>query len=141
MEGRRLRYPIGEVIAATAMNAALTFEVERELINEAWGLALVYVTVTDADNSETGVSMDCTASEDENTTDYRVPACVWDAVNVRFNCEAGPAFWNPSDETSPKRQLFRFDIEGLDDFECTFTPTGGAAGDTLEADLTLTVKG
>ena len=135
-----MRAQLGVLISAETLASSRSFEIERELGNEAWGLALLYVTITDTDNSETGVSVDCTASEDDNTTPFRVPACVWDGTNTRYNCEAGPLFWNPTDETTPKKQVFRVDVEGFVDLECTMTFTGGSASDTISTTVTLATK-
>lgn len=108
-----------------------------------FGLLLVWVALTDANNSVTGVSLSCTASHDANVIDYRIPACVWDSANTRYNCEAGPLFWNPSDEIAAdtKYQIFRYDIEGIEDVECTLAFTNGAAGDTVTVKRSWAVKG
>jgi hypothetical protein len=96
---------------------------------------IIWVTITDADNSETGVQVDCYGQQYEGGPTYRIPACVWDASNTRYNCEAGPLFWNPSDETTPKRQIFRYVTLGSPDATCTFTFTGGSASDTIDANI------
>jgi hypothetical protein len=61
--GKRLRSKLATQISAATLAAPRSFEYEHELPNESWGLALLWVTVTDANNSETGVSIACTASE------------------------------------------------------------------------------
>jgi hypothetical protein len=139
------RASYGEVIAATTtLASSRSFEIENTIQGReggTWGLMLLWVAITDANDSETGVSLSCTASEDNNTTDWRIPACVWSAANTRYDCEAGPLFWNPSDETSPKRQLFRIDVEGIEDIECTFAFTGGASADFIEVRASFAMKG
>ena len=132
-----------QIASTSTLASARSFSVSMSDIGEgAYGLASIFVQITDANNSETGVSMACTGSEDGNTTDFRIPVCVWDAANTRYNCEAGPLFWNPSDETTPKKQVFRLDIEGLVSFECTFSFTGGAAADTISVPyVALSSKG
>ena len=143
LDRRERRILADKIAAGTTLAAPRSFTVSVGDIREgAYGLALIYVSITDANDSETGVSLDCTASEDENVTSYRIPACVWDNTNLRYNCEAGPLFWNPSDETSPKRQVFRVDFEGMVAFKCTFTFTGGAAADSIHVPrVVLSTKG
>ena len=132
-----------KIASTSTLASSRSFTVSMTDIGEgSYGLATIYTQITDANDSETGVSLACTASEDGNSTDFRIPACVWDAVNTRYNCEAGPLFWNPTDETSPKKQIFRIDVEGLVSFECTFSFTGGAAGDTISVPyVVLSSKG
>lgn len=121
------------LVQTTTLAAARTVTFDNDELT-GLGLLSLYVTIFDADDSETGVSIACTAEHASGGNSYRVPACPWDTVNLRFNCEAGPMFWNPSDETSAdtKRQLFRVDIENMTNSVCTFTFTGGAAGDRIE---------
>jgi len=134
-------------ITAVGTDASRSFKVDNTIQGTfapvGSGLLLVWVALTDANDSVTGVSLACTGSYDDNTTDFRIPSCPWDSVNLRFNCESGSLFWNPSDETSAdiKYQVFRYDVEGIEDLECTFTFTNGAAGDTITARQSFAVKG
>lgn len=108
-----------------------------------FGLLLLYVEITDADDSETGVSLECTAQPVSGKKKYRIPTCVFDNVTTRFDCEEGPLFWNPSDETAAdtKLQVFRVDVEGLTNASCAFAFTGGAAADSIEVVAFGAVKG
>ena len=127
-------------IAATAMDAASsTFEVENAKLAGVYGLLLVLVTVTDANDSTTAVTMTCTTSADNNSTDYTLQVC----TTAAGACTSSNASWvkDPSAITSPKRWVWRVDVEGLEDYECTFTDTGGAAADTIAVSAYAAVKG
>jgi hypothetical protein len=130
------------IAAGTTLASSRSFSITNDEIgNQAYGLALLYTFITDANDSETGVSLSCTGTRPGDGTAARIPACVWDATNTRYNCEAAPLFWNPSDETSPKGQVFRVDIEGLVNVDCTYEFTGGAAADSIEVLVDVATKG
>jgi hypothetical protein len=129
-------------IASSTLAAPRSFSITgNEIGNQSYGLAMLYTTITDANNSETGVSVACTGVRSGAADEFRVPACSWDSANTRYNCEAGPMFWNPSDETSPKRQVFRLDIEGLVNVTCTYSFTGGSASDSIVVGVDVATKG
>lgn len=130
---------IGTLIDAQDMGANRSFS-QTQLSNMgAFGLLNVYLSLTDANNSVTNIRMTCTASLDGNTTDFTMQSCTV-ASGV---CTSDNAAWdrNPSAVASPKRWVWRVDIEGLEDIECTFAPTGGAAADLLTVTGQLAVKG
>lgn len=110
---------------------------------EGYGLLVMFVTVTDADDTVDSLSMACTAEHTSGGASFRIPACVWDAANLRFNCEAGPLHWDPSDETAAdtKLQMFRVDVEGVNNATCVFTPANGGAADFILNEAYATVKG
>lgn len=130
---------LGTLINAQTLASARTATINGNVI-KGYGIVSLYATVTDANDSETGVSVACTSAPTSGGTEYRVPTCVWDSGNTRYNCEAGPMFWNPSDETSPKSQVFRIDVEGLSNLTCSFTFVGGAAGDSITVTGRAAVK-
>jgi hypothetical protein len=140
--GSNLWVNLGTLIDWSTLGAARTATVNG---NAAQGLGLLtlYVEIEDADDSETGVSLACTTAHTTGGREYRIPACIWDVVNTRYSCEAGPLFWNPSDETAAdiKAQIFRVDIENLRNATCVFSFTGGAAGDRIRVVGHAGVKG
>lgn len=120
-----------EGIAAQTLASSRSLAIASDQLT-GYDTLVLWVTVTDANNSETGVSVSCTGQMAGAGNAYRIPACQWDATNLRYNCEAGPLFWNPSDETSPKRQIFRYRTLGAPNATCTFSFTGGAAADAID---------
>lgn len=127
----------GEKINNQGLDATRTFELENLRQSGTWDVMLVYVQVTDADNSTTALNMSCTASEDNNTTDWALQECtVAGGVATCLNLS-----WtkNPSTITSPKKWLWVVNISGIEDIECTFTDTGGVAGDLLDVAIALAV--
>lgn len=137
----------GTLIAAgTTLAATRSISItNNDQGNQAYGLAMLYACVTDADDGEVGVSLTCTGQRPGATYGYRIPACPWDSDNTRYNCEGGPLFWNPSDDTevatNVKCQVFRVDIEGLVQADCSFAFTTGSASDTIQVDVDLATKG
>lgn len=127
-------------IDASALDASSTsFSLTNLPTTGTWGLLMVYVSITDSDNSTTAINMSCTGSTDDNSTDYTlqdvaVAAGVGTSTNLSWTK-------NPSAITSPKRWLWRVDIEGIEDIECTFTDTGGAAADSITVTTVLATKG
>jgi hypothetical protein len=122
----------GAIAAGTTLAASRSITFSGDELSGI-GLVVIYAEITDANNGEVGVSMACTAEPRSGGQPYRIPTCVWDSANLRHNCEAGPLFWNPSDETSPKRQVFRADVEGISNATCTFTFTTGSSDDAIKA--------
>jgi len=130
---------LGTKIASLGLDAARSFEIENLRQSGIWGLMVVYIHLTDADDSTTALNMICTGSEDNNTTPYALHDCTIAAglatcVNVSWTTD-------PSGVTSPKAWIWRIDIEGIEDIECTFSDTGGLAADKLKVDVTLAKKG
>jgi hypothetical protein len=122
---------------------------------QSYGLAILYTTITDANDSETGVTLFCVGYRVNSATAYHVPACPWDSVNVRYNCDdaavggAGSGvgrgaaqFWNPADEDAAdtKSRVFRIDVEGFHKVACSYAFTGGAAGDSIEVLVDVATK-
>jgi hypothetical protein len=132
---------LGTLIEWSTLAASRTATISGDKM-QGMGLLNLYVDLEDANDSETGVSIACTTAYESGKWEYRIPACVWSAANTRYDCEAGPLFWNPSDETSAdiKRQVFRIDTEGLTNVTCVFSFTGGAAGDRIRVRARKAVK-
>ena len=127
-------------INATTIAGAETpsFDIQNAHNSGVWGVLVVYVSVVDTGDGVTALNMTCTASDDNNTTAYTLADCdVSSGV-----CTTYMASWtfNPRGVTSPKRWVWRVDIEGLEDIKCTFSDTGGGAGDTLTVYTALAVK-
>lgn len=103
------------------------------------GLVALYISLTDADNSVTALNMSCTGSNDDNVTDYTLQSCLT-ALGV---CTSYNASWvrDPSLIASPKRWVWRVDVEGVSALQCTFTDTGGAAADLITIIGQYAVKG
>lgn len=129
----------GAVISAATMDATRSFSIANIPNVGAWGLMNVYVNVTDANNSITALNMTCTASRDDNTTDYSLLAC--ETSSGTSTCYVQLFTINPAAISTPKKLLFRVDIEGLEDVECSFTTTGGAAADLLTVNIDFATKG
>lgn len=123
----------------TTLAATRSFSLTQLTNSGTYGLLVLYVSVTDANNSVTALGMSCTSSLDGNTTDYTLQD-ITIAAGVGTSVDAS---WtkDPSAITSPKRWVWRVDIEGLEDVECTITNTGGTAADTLRVDGAFAVKG
>lgn len=128
-----------EVLDAQTLDAARTFRVSRDSGQGAWGLMSVFIQVTDANDSVTALTMTCSASIDGNTTDYALQDCV--LASGAGTCYNLTWAHNPAATTSPKKWVWRVDIEGLEDVECVFTDTGGAAADLLDVSLSFATKG
>lgn len=132
----------GTVIDAQTMAAPRSFTIVRQ--NPAYygvyGLTTLWICLTDADNSVTDLTMTCTGSPNDGTTDYTLQDC---STLVAGVCTSVNASWskNPSAISSPKCWPWRVDTEGVAELECTFTPTGGAAADLLSVYATFAVKG
>ena len=138
----------GKVIDGEDMTTARSFEIDLSpnQIGGVFGLMIVWVKVTDANDSVTDLDMVCTSSPDGGSTstseDYTLQVCksVTDG-----NCKSVNAGWDKEEDiasiTSPKRWPWRVDIEGFPNAGCTLTPTGGAAADLLDVTITFAIKG
>jgi hypothetical protein len=133
----------GTVITTTALSASstsFTVNLDNPATNGVWGLAVLWVSIVDADNSVTAINASCTASPNGGVTDFTLQDCSTLASGV---CTSSNASWtkNPSAITSPKRWAWRADIEGFPEIECTFTDTGGDGSDSITVELTFATKG
>lgn len=119
-------------------DASTTCEVEAGT-GTIFGLATLYISLTDSNDSTTAFAVACTGSRDNNSTDYRLQSCT-ESSGV---CTLLNASWSkdPSGISSPKRWIQRIDLEGVEDFECTITDTSGAAADTFTIDAVISTKG
>ena len=129
-----LTVPLTATLSGSTMAAARTITIASNQLN---GLSLLtlYYWLYDANDSITAFSVACQGLHTSGGHQaYNIPSCFYDSTNVRWNCEAAPFYWIPSDETASdwKTNIQRLDVAGLSNVTCTVTPTGGAAADTLE---------
>ncbi len=122
--------PYGRVINAVALDAAstsFTLNTDQAQNRGIWGLMTVWVSVTDANNSVTALNLSCTASRDGGTTDFTLQDC----TTASGVCTSSDASWskNPSSMTS-KNWVWRVDVSGFAEVECTTTDTGGTGDDS-----------
>jgi hypothetical protein len=154
-------HPIKELAAGEGIAAGTTLAAARTATfypgggsdSQAYGLAMLYTTITDANDSETGVMLSCRGYRGlGGTTAYVIPACPWDSTNLRYDCDdtavstiayGAVQYWNPSDETAAdtKSRVFRIDVEGFRKVDCSYRFTGGAAGDSIQVTIDLATKG
>lgn len=136
--GVRVRSPAFATATNTLDEASTTVTVNLQKAKASWGLAVIYVTVTDASDGVTDISMACTTSEDGGTTPFYLSSCDVSAGA----CTSSLASWSydPQAVTSPKRWVWRVDIEGLKDLACEFSDTGGDVSDVLAVSVSLAAK-
>lgn len=138
-EPKSTRICLGVKLATATLDAAsTTFEVEMPNDAQGYDLAIVYLNVVDGGASGiTAINMSCTASEDNNSTD----ATIQDCTVVGGVCTSSDASWTKDPAATGGRWPWRVDISGFEDFECTFTDTGGDASDTIQVyNVCLTTK-
>lgn len=138
MDAKHKVVNMGVQIDALGLDASRAFELELSP-DSSWGVMVLYIQLLDANNSTTALNMSCTGSLDNNTTDYTLHSC--DTVLGTATCYNLTWTTDPSGVTSPKKHIWRVDIEGLQDIECTFTDTGGVAADKLTVTASLAIKG
>jgi len=134
---RQANKKLGTLVDAVAMDAASSAVTVAEEAAVGYGLLVLYISVTDANDSTTAVGMSCTATE--GAAAYTLQDCETSSgVATCYNLS-----WthDPSGTTSPKLWTWRVDIEGLRGVVCTITDTGGAAADTLSVVANLATKG
>ena len=130
---------LGEKIPLTTLDAATTsFQVDRSS-GGIFGLMMIYIEVVDADDSVTAIDMACTASDDQSTTVWALQTCTVAAGTA--TCLDLAYTKNPAAIATPKRWMYRLDIEGVQSVECTFTDTGGTVLDTIRVVVALSTKG
>lgn len=131
---------LGTLLSTTTLDASSTsITWDAEMKQGSWGELIIYVTVTDGSNSVTALNMTCYGSKNGGTTLYTLQSIsVASGVGTSYD-----ASWtkDPSAITSPKRWIWRVDIEGIEDAKCIFTDTGGDASDSISAIVDLAVKG
>lgn len=131
--------PINGVALDAASSSFTVIPSEYPERNGVYGIMVVWVTITDSNDSVTAINMSCTGSHDRGATDYTlqditVAAGVGTSVNSSWTKD-------PSGITSPKKWPWRVDIEGMPEVECTFTDTGGNSSDTIGVTVTFATKG
>lgn len=132
------------VIATTALDASSSsFSWTQPSNQGAFGLLMVYVQLTDADDSCTAITMSCTSARTNMNSGnvYTLQSC----TTASGVCTSSDSSWvkDASGNTSSdiKRWVWRVDIEGLEDGTCTFTDTAGAAADSIRVDAAFATKG
>lgn len=138
-QGRNTRQNLGELIDDQGLDATRTFEINHDVEGEVWGVMVVYVQVTDADDSVDALTMSCSTSLDNNNTNYAIQS-ITASAGVGTSTDAS---WvkDASSIASPKRWAWRVDIEGMADVRCSFSQAAGAAADKLDVSVSLAVKG
>lgn len=126
-------------INGLGLDAARTFSITNTHQSGSWDLMIVYISLVDANDSTTALNLSCTASHDNNTTDYTLQDCTT-AAGVH-TCVNESWTKDPSGISSPKQWPWRVVISGFEDIECTFTDTGGAAADLLTVYIAFATKG
>ena len=129
---------VGELIDDAGLDTTPSFSMTNIPSSGTWGLMVVYVQVTDANDSVTALNMTCTGSIDNNTTDYTMQDCTVSGGTA--TCVDLSWTKDPSGIASPKRWPWRVDVEGFEDVECTFTNTGGVAADKLDVSVAMATK-
>ncbi len=125
--GRHAWIDLGTLIAAQTAAAPRSFTVN----NSAFGMGVLWLFIKETrDGGLSNVTMSCTASEDDNTTDYLLQDCSV-AAGV---CSSSDASWSQTIAAN-KNWIWRVDVLGVPgDLECTFSFTGGDAGDAITVD-------
>ena len=128
-------------IAGLSLSANRAFALTRTSQSTSLGLLSILVRLVDANSSITRVRMTCTTSNDDNTTTHNLQAC----TTTAGACASDNAVWDRGDTvTGPgtANWLWRVDVEGTEDIECTFVASGTAAAiDTITVDWRECVKG
>lgn len=140
--GSQLCSPVVTRVSALGMDSSRSFSYDGPGTSD-YGLAVLYIDLTDANSSITKFTTTCTVSYDGNTSDFTPQEC--SSASGTYNC-VDTGVWNKGDGiTGPgtKKWPLRLDIEGFQDFECTFSvgSGSGAAGDLLTVKTQLCTKG
>lgn len=104
------------------------------------GLATLFITLVDANNSITRVDTTCTDSTDRSATDFVPQVC--DDLGDGICVETPAGVWRKT-TTGSMRWSRKIDIEGDPSFECTFAVGVGSAtavSDTITVDLVVCTK-
>jgi hypothetical protein len=126
------------LLDAVTMESSRAFTFDLTSVASGYDLAVLWVSLTDANSSITRFDTTCTVSRNSNTTDYTPQVCddTSDGVctqtsgNVFQKATPGSANWP-----------IRLDVAGYPDLECTFAvgAGAGAAADLLTVYLRLCV--
>lgn len=120
------------IVTTTLDAASTTFSITDDPRSGNWERLNAWVTVVDADDSVTLITMICTGSKDDNTTNY--------SLTVRETSSGVSTFYvlrlvhNPAVGTA--RWLFEVDVKGVQDVKCVLTDTGGDESDSIQVDVT-----
>ena len=128
---------LGSLITGGTLDAASHVATVSSADGGSLGYAVLslYVKLTDANSSVTNISMSCTGSHDGGTTDYTLQSCAVAAGT----CTSTNAAWSKT-LTAQGNWIWRVDILGYQEVECTFTDTGGLVADTLDVTGTLVTQ-
>jgi hypothetical protein len=123
----------GKLLDAATLAADRSFTISTSGAR-GYGLLTLYISLTW--DAASAVALTCTGSNDGNTTDYALQSC----SVASGACTSSDASWSKA-VTASKKWIWRVDVEGIEDIECTFTDTGGGASDTLTVYGQFAVKG
>lgn len=127
---------LGTQISSTALSAASsTFQVKNYAAKTGgtWPIMVVYISTLDADNGVSAITMSCTGSKNQNSTDYTLQD-ITVSSGVGTSADAS---WVKDPGANTTRWPWRVDVRGFPDVECTFTDTGGDASDTITVDVSF----
>jgi hypothetical protein len=124
-----------EVLSTTSLNAAASARTFTWGKNAAIGYAyaIFWVEFTHANNG--AITVDCTASNDKNATDYETGVCTMSGATCTLALDAQ---FVTATLTADTNYMFPWGILGARDFECVVSHDGTpAAGDTVRIQAQL----
>lgn len=120
----------GRVLNAALLSASSnSFAIDNQVADRVgvWDLMDVWVCATDADNGVSLLTMSCTGSHDNGTTDYTLQDCTT-ASGVATCVDLT---WTKNPGANTTCWPYRVSIHAIPEIECTFTDTGGDASDSI----------
>lgn len=121
---------LGDLLSAATLDVPRSFALPQE---SALGFATLVLYLDYVFANVGNITTTCTASPDNNTTDYDIQNCTV-AAGV---CTLNDASIFVKAVSGSKRYAFRVGIAGFRDIECTNVHSAGAGGDTLTATVEL----
>lgn len=128
-------------VDALALTSGRAFVMNVPDFAQGYGIATVFVAMTDANASITRLDITCTDSNNGSTSDYVPQVCDDTSDGICVQTDAG--VWRKT-VTGTKLYSTRMDIEGVPSTECTVSVGAGSATasvDLLTVGYTLCVKG
>lgn len=128
---------VNTVITAAGMDSSQSFSIDTTP-GQNYGLATVFLSLTDANTSITSFQMQCFGNYRKGSDDFKLQSC----STASGVCTSDDATWTKA-SPGTSNWLWRVDIEGLQSIKCTMSVAGGtgASADLLTANLRLCTKG